>query len=623
MKGSEKLSKKKTKASSKKECEEKAKVLDKLKDINAKAKKNVDNKIDIINKGAFLKFNGDKLTSSGIDNVKLKVQACVKAKDRIMELYNGCNKSNIKEINALAKDILTEEEIQSAIQIAEIEKKPQYYAKLTLIKSRLDSILDDINSGAISDKTLNLKEIVQQAQDELDKGKMVEENNDDDNMVVRQEIEEFEEILKNPEIAKLNLENDLKEKDDIVEPKLDESKLSVKVDKDKMEEDKLNVDKDMIEFQKALDQIEKGEIVLDIKNRNDRMNDLFLENAKANAFLTNSVNVINARNFAAVDNINQINEENLNFILSKPCGLDNVKKIMDHMQKTKLTVNERLLLVMIKSLYDNILAIKGSIQSQAKAIEHKEEVNNKIQMEVLKNDNKPAAVQMKKIIRKSYIPEEEWKKLDTIQKSLRQIRDWDQFPRYNIWLNYSEDQKVAFMKERLKWNKRRMEFLMNIAQNKKDDNPENWPKDINVGSALTNQLYYSDKFSRGNLYSEFKNIYVQVEKKIREEYLNTRNKARAFIQGLANKKQLGGFVYCKNVRIGLNNKPFWEIDLVNIADTEIERARKEEESYGYRGSKRNRGRGKNARGRGRGGYEVREERREEVPVIPKGDENFY
>ena len=90
-----------------------------------------------------------------------------------------------------------------------------------------------------------------------------------------------------------------------------------------------------------------------------------------------------------------------------------------------------------------------------------------------------------------------------------------------------------------------------------------------MGHALTNQLYYVDKYAFGTYCNEFKKLYVSVPKDVRNDFCKTRLLAKEIISKLAKEGKLTGFVYRKRIKIPLNNTPYWDIDLDEKANAEL------------------------------------------------------
>ena len=123
----------------------------------------------------------------------------------------------------------------------------------------------------------------------------------------------------------------------------------------------------------------------------------------------------------------------------------------------------------------------------------------------------------------------------------------------------------------------KLEFLCDIASGKNKEaikNPENWNMEVNAATCLINQLYYSDKYSRGTFCKEWKDLYLSVDPNVRKEYFKKRLVAKEIISKLTQEKKIKAFVYRKNVRIPVNDEVYWELDLNKIADEALSREKK-------------------------------------------------
>ena len=560
----------------------------------------------IMNNDLLCKFNGtvNNDQKSFEKSANIRIESLIKAQKRILELYEGCNRKDIKEINELAQELLTPEELESAIFYAKEEGMKQYVAKLAYIKQALDTALLELESGGFSfssddkKKTVHVKDLTVQIKAKLNNEIKEEMNIEAEDSKDKEDAQKLEKILKGDEEVIKDLLNEEEEKPKEPEKAPD----GLVVDESKL----VNMDaNDDAIFNEILGKIEKGEIKLDAVDKNQRINSLNNEKAEMNTQFVMAESALEAIDkLESVKDFELFTDENKHLLLEKSVRTDfSVAPFLKYMSTQKLTKNEMIMVFMIKNLTENLSAVKTALDSVIKMINNKVKIDDKIQMQALKSNQSAEATQIKKIIKSSYIPDSQWKKMSSVQKAVKQVKDWDQFPKYSIWTSYNEQNKIDFLKERVKWNIARLDFLANLAAGYKPNNPENWNTEINVGTALTNQLYYADRYMRGSKCKEWDTIYKKLDQNLRTEYYNIRSKCRAILKNLANQKKLTGFVYCRNVRIPVNNKCYWEIGLEKIAEENI----KKYKESGYvepipveRGRGRGGRRGDRGRGRGRG-----------------------
>ena len=389
--------------------------------------------------------------------------------------------------------------------------------------------------------------------------------------------------------------------EDKKEDKKEESKDSgAKAKKKKMNnEDLMKYEGKDDSFEGRVLKINKGEIPLNVcMDKAKRLEKIHLNKVAIDLATKNANKMI--QDYKGLNFINTFNisdNDAVNFLNNNPKTdlSGSIKTFVSFWSNQKdLTIREKSLILLIKVLADQLNNLKGTVENLANAVTGKNKLDEQIQSKVLKGKEN---TQVKKIVQSSYIPDKEWNELSSIQKSLHQIKDWEQFPRYNIWTNYKIDEKKEFFKQRIKWNINRIRFLIDLIEGNPNDNKENWNTEINAGTCLINQLYYADKFARGGYCPEFRQLYKDVDNETRLEYSKIRVEARAIIEKLTKDKKIRAFVYRKNVRIQVDEKPYWEYDLDKIADEEIAKD------------------GKNKRPPGRG-------RRFYKKNVPKGEENF-
>ena len=549
----------------------KTKLFKKIKNVKEKNKNSLEDLAKMtINKEYLTVFNGNKFNGKleGQKRVQASLEELVKARVTLEELYTGCNKGEQKRVNVLASKFLSKEEIETAEVMAQNFKCAKYEAKIVVLRDKLSILIKAIEEKKVTFNSVNADDIIKAIQKKLTEKMAIEEEDDEEQKEKKEELENLTNIINNPE-----------EYEKIVNEKLERpkdeglNKIELKEIKNKSNEEIMQPD-DATELDRILEQIKSGEIKLDVMD-NDKQMEKLANNAEDMDKATEASKKT-LKNFEEYDTMDfgKLNSESAKEIIRTGKKFNMIKSI-DSLAKVFQESKEEIsnvywmLMIAIKGLTENAGELAVALKNLVNSVEKKKEIDKDIQAKSLKGKN---TTQIKKILKKTYIPEAQWKDLSSIKKSLHQIKDWDQYPRYNIWTKYTEEEKKTFFKERIMWNKERMDFLIKVAKGEVDEvfnNKYGWSISVDVGHALTNQLYYVDKYAFGTYCNEFKKLYVSVPKDVRNDFCKTRLLAKEIISKLAKEGKLTGFVYRKRIKIPLNNTPYWDIDLDEKANAEL------------------------------------------------------
>jgi len=515
---------------------------------------------DTLSKKMFQKFNGQKkseIISNPLDAFKSDIDALMKTHVELKKFVNeGMKKADRKKVNSLAKDLLKKEDVDFINENWELLKEDPDWKNLTK-----------------GDLTLSM--LVQRT------AEMIEDFNDaKDVKELEQEypifLKEVEEMKKLEEKNKEEVEND--GDDDMNE---DEVNAAAKIfnlikpkekDKDAMEmEDDGELTNE--EMKKALDVLLDEKKNLNIYDKNNFLRELAQHKKGIDLLLNSTTETLkNDPNLINLDK-KDIKRDNIIRLLKDkkyvdPIGL--VEAYCEYMSTNEKQFSDGQLFtsLVIKGIIYELDKVKKAIQNVVKSLTDKIQIDDKVQSKVIKGKNN---TEMKKVFTSSYIPQEEWEKLSSIQKALKNVKDFDQFPKYPIWKGYSEQDKIKFLNERLKWNIARQSFLVNLLQGKKvEENPYGFRNDVNAPVALNNNLYYTDKFSRGGFCPDFLKLINKLDQGTLKQHNVMRNVAKAAIKKLCERKLFKSFVYRKGVSITLDNETFWDKkDLDELADKGI------------------------------------------------------
>ena len=571
-----------------------------------KAKLGKDNKEKAIAafNGNFLEqFNGNAKNPVPSDNpgrFKFKIEELVKARKRLEELEDGANTKEVKEIKELSKKFLSKDENKLASALAHYYEQPVWIGQLITLKICIENVINSFLDGKLTFNEVKVQDVTSEVKKALDSipspSKLDEEDMDKEARAAVDEMDkalsdptfiadliqaeadesEDEELKKAEEEIGMDVEDDKDKKEVKESDKKSEKKALPK--KSKKDPNEILMEKDEVKdesFDKILQDISNGKIKIDIFDNAQTIKKLSVSKMAEKESLrkaNNSVQKLDNKEYLSSFNIegpifNNIVQGIKKLDLSSTCNTF-IREFGSKMD------NNAPFIIMIKLLVDKVQVLEESVKNLNEALKQKSQVDDNIQARALKGKEN---TQIKKIIKSSFIPQDDWNKLSSVQKSLHQIKDWEQFPKYTIWNGYNMDDKKLFFKERIKWNIRRLEFLCDIASGKNKEaikNPENWNMEVNAATCLINQLYYSDKYSRGTFCKEWKDLYLSVDPNVRKEYFKKRLVAKEIISKLTQEKKIKAFVYRKNVRIPVNDEVYWELDLNKIADEALSREKK-------------------------------------------------
>ena len=260
-------------------------ILRKIKQSNRKENKAGRKKI---NSNIFATFNGSKFNSAKATE-KERISEFLRAKDKIKELIYG-NKDPakyVKDINELAKNLLTEDQIEAAkgLKLAK-QVSTNYMGFLTILDIELNKIEDEILKGKLVNdenmkesefnkaletyKTLILAKKEDEKNDEED-----EEMRDPDLVKKKEECEnakatllddaKYEELLKFVDEESKKEGNEGNKEDDI---NSEDKNIMDKYIDELVREDQDKIDKE--EFNALLNKIQNGEIKIEPPEKQDQ-----------------------------------------------------------------------------------------------------------------------------------------------------------------------------------------------------------------------------------------------------------------------------------------------------------------------------------------------------------------
>ena len=594
----------KKKAPKKKERKRIAKVLIKTK----KSVKDLGEEKVVLRKAVnfFRKTKKEDSEEVTIKNSRENMKKFLELEDKIKEWKNDPKKAQEekKDINKAAKNILTDEEFNS---LEDLKKEwgltNKYTAAIVLIDIRINEIKATLNKESLKKEDLKMsqkefdaaikifeEEINKKLEEEEEKsdsgdGDFIEDPEVEKHKKEIQEFEEFwgkplEEIEKDFKDAgvdfdgKMDIDN-MEEKDDF-DKFLDDGEAIVKSMKfmDNVDEEEA-VKEIMPEVKEEIKKIAKGEIELKAKKENKIANLKDLLDLKKSiaqkAF--DERKKLDGYNLT-INNFEKLTNKELLSLINDHQNVDlenTVSKIIDRVkQKKELSDTELLLTLSVNLLLREVVSVKNLTNQLMELMEVKEREKK----EEKKFVKRPGII--KKIETGNYLSDEEMKKLNQVNKALRNLRDFVQMPKWTEWKKFSEESKKTFLKERTKWNIKRLTFLINASKGINDDS---FPKiqDYEIPKALHCQMYYINKFDSGFQIKqdEWDKLYKKgIEENVRKQITKLRLEAKVILEKLEKEGKISGLIKFKGQWIETRGKLFWNMDLNQICKKKLDDLRK-------------------------------------------------
>ena len=563
-------------------------ILRKIKQSNRKENKAGRKKI---NSNIFATFNGSKFNSTKATE-KERISEFLKAKDKIKELIYG-NKDPakyVKDINELAKNLLTEDQIEAAkgLKLAK-QVSTNYMGFLTILDIELNKIEDEILKGKLVNdenmkesefnkaletyKTLILAKKEDEKNDEED-----EEMRDPDLVKKKEECEnakatllddaKYEELLKFVDEESKKEGNEGNKEDDI---NSEDKNIMDKYIDELVKEDQDKIDKE--EFNRLLNKIQNGEIKIEPPEKQDQFlkyeNDIKIRNSSLKE-VDDSIFWIEKRTQRYKDEyLKDFQESDYQSMINPTSSVELTtcyEQMMPYIVKKYNKKEDLFLIHILRNAIQEITLLKYSFKYLTKFLTANEEVK-KTEINLPNNQR-----MIKKVQKGNYISQAEIQKMDKVNKALRNIRDFVQMPKFKDWKGFNDEEKNTFFKERVKYNISRMKFLINISKGIKDESYPDY-KTLELGRCLNNQLYYMDKFDSGYKIQkdEWAKLYKKLDNDTRKEIANLRITCRAILEKLEKDNKITGFVKYKGMLCGTMGLAFFNVPFEDLFSAEKER----------------------------------------------------
>ena len=552
----------------------------KLKKIKAnvekKKKKGTRSAAIDLKSNAFLEFNGMAATGSKDQVDTKKIEAFYMAKKTIKEWMKKDAEVDSKKVFALSKKLLDEEDLENAELAANYLKCFKYIALIGMLDARLNWIEESVLRGKRGEGDeenknekdyQNFKEKYKECLNKdgiefKDEGMEMEEDRDELNEVA---VEANKLINEWEAYGEDEWKEALKENGDRVE---DDKKADKGPEEKKAEEDKPEDydEEDNRVIEAYIKEVEK----VDMKD--SKLNEKFFDNLYESRLELKKSLKITEKNLENKEECKLSNEQITGLNSAQIKDLNNLNSSQSQIILNKLLSSSKsdevsFLVVVIKSLLGKIDKLENVVKSLTSSLNKKVEIDEK---HVVKEKGN---IQMKKIFKDDYIPQNEWNKLSSVDKALHNVRDFAQYPKPSVWKNFKDEEKLEYFKQKLMWNKDRAKFLRLLAEGKEIPNELlkwKWNMNISLSRAITSNLYYGDKFSDGFRVKEFAELWKKSDKKLRNEANDERGKLKVVLKNLNNKKKINdAFVYVENWFVKIDGL-YWD----NNMDVLKEKARK-------------------------------------------------
>ena len=572
-----------------------------------RAKKTIDeeNK-ESTNRAKIISFFKKAVKSSSNELVKKEslenIKKFIGMKQKIGEWKKDPNqaKKDRKIIMEMAKKLLIKEELDSLPQLKKDgDLKNLYTPAIALLDIRFHELEELLNKDKLKKEELNM------TQEEFDQAmKIYETELKNFNEEEEEEEEDEEEIITDPVILKhkqdikeleeawdLPFEDIIKEleKNGIDLDKMDLEEEDVKKEK---EEDKILEDPAVLEnLSKFIDNVDEKEIIEEIKpevkeeiqkinngeikinvEKEDKIKNLSVIIEERQKRVTESMNLLKLLN-SWNQPIGKLENTDKNLLKEWINGKqmmsldDTVDKILKEMYQNKeLTRNEILLSLAIKLLFRELTTVRDLVKSLMGVIDIKDSEDK----EKKKFEKRPGII--KKIEAGNYLPKEEMVKLTNVNKALRNLKDFVQMPKWHEWIKFKDEEKKAFVDERIKWNISRLGFLINSAKGIEDKSFTALAAH-EIPKALHCQVYYMDKFESGFRIKkeEWKKLYFDGQtKEIKKKIAQLRVEAKSILLKCEKDDKLSGYIKYKGQWINSRGMVYWKIKLESIFKKLIE-----------------------------------------------------
>jgi hypothetical protein len=509
--------------------------------------------MSLMNDNMFSVFNGqnDQAEEKGKIRDQKKVRAFMSAQEEIEKYAKGAKRVDVKRINELAKKLLTEQEISQGKEMKNQGLVQTQYAGLVfLMNTKLQDIKKLISEGKVQynkEKDQGISE--QEFKQRLDNYKKEIE------AVEGEKVEEEEDINMEPEdplfkqdIDNLNQDFQIKSLEQkIKEIEAQEGQVGGNQVSSWSEEEQMVLTE---ELKRELEEMDNKDFEDNEESKLEGLKKVMKSLGEEKLYMDKAVE--DQQNYYnMVWNIKDWKNEAIlaNLKDKKIIGPSTVEQLTDIFLKDKhLDPKLALLLMFVVGLAKNQTKMKNMIISLWKVC--------KAQRNLISRFVKPRDLMEKKVMQGQYKEKEVIKKESKVERAINNINDFAQFPANQKWKEFSKEEKKDFMKKKVEWNIKRLDFLIKKASGGNRFNVE-FMDHVPVAKALTSSIYYLDKFATGYKMKndEWNEFYKPLPDDTRKKLNELRLKGKKVLKKLVEKgTEISGFIKYKGIAIYIKNR---------------------------------------------------------------------
>ena len=516
-------------------------------------------------KKQLINFNVNILDDDDIEwTGKEYMRQFLEAEETLKKIKEGKRKLNAKEINDLANVFLTSGE-KEKIKTAKKNKVINSIAsgevivllqKIELMKNIIEQPME-VECDEIKDEDINnvYKEAQQEVLDNfnIDEIENLPEMNEANEM--KKDFENFDKYLKSLDEIIKNKEKEGKLTDEEIKKIMKENgfsdnkkKLKANDYRAKYEDINKEVQKEKIEIKYVSNDMSIGEKVCNkVKEITEHLN-------KASGLLNTNMELRDTL-------FTTPSLENANILINGKYDMSSVKKfwisyLNSGKKKDKVSIED----MFICAILGGMDTQKDAFNAVGKALAATNELNSMIVSKTtVKKD-------IKKALNNKYVSKEEWTSMSRVNKEIKNISDFRQYPISAVWRNMKKEEKEMYFKEKTKWYIARSNYLMDRIQGNKRKEEEFFNDTDNIPSKINNLLYYADKNSLGYYIQDFEELMESLDEETRKSIVRADLRMKSILNLFVENKQyvIHGFINVYGNRFISKGLPFFKHDIAGF-----------------------------------------------------------
>lgn len=516
--------------------------------------------MSLMNDNIFSVFNGQNEVPEDKGKIRdqKKVRAFMTAQDEIEKYARGAKRVDVKRINELAKKLLTEQEINQGKEMKNQGLVQTQYAGLVfLMNTKLQDIKKLISEGKVQyneakDQGISEKEFKERLANYKKEIEAVEDEKVDEEKDVDMEPED---PLFKQDIDNLNQDFQIKSLEEkIKEIEAQEGQIGGNQFSSWNEEEQMVLTE---ELKKELEEMDNKDFEDNEESKLEGLRKVMKSLGDEKIYMEKAIedqqsyydmvwNIASWKNDTILSNLKS------KYIIG-PSAVDQLTEMF--VKDKHLDPKLALLLMLVVGLAKNQNKMKNMISSLWKVC--------KAQRSLISRFVKPRDLMEKKVMQGQYKEKDEIKKESKVERAIKNINDFAQFPANQKWKEFSKEEKKEFMKKKVDWNIKRLDHLIKKASGGNKINAE-FMDHVPVAKALTSSIYYLDKFATGYKMKndDWNEFYKPLPDDTRKKLNELRLKGKKVLKKLVEKgTEISGFIKYKGTVIYIKNRYLDDINL--------------------------------------------------------------